>query len=142
MRPKATPIAAGAPLTVRPYREADCAAWSEFVERCPEATFFHQIQWREIIEDVFCHRTHYLVAERGGQLSGVLPLAQVKSLLFGHSLISLPFAVYGGAAASEDVSGRHCTARRPNSRGNSESTISNCEIAPSASLSGRGRIST
>jgi len=29
-----------------------------------------------------------------------LPLAHVKSLLFGHSLVSLPFAVYGGAAAS------------------------------------------
>jgi FemAB-related protein (PEP-CTERM system-associated) len=29
-----------------------------------------------------------------------LPLAEVKSLLFGHSLVSLPFAVYGGVAAS------------------------------------------
>jgi hypothetical protein len=31
---------------------------------------------------------------------GVLPLAQVKSLLFGNSLVSLPFAVYGGVAAT------------------------------------------
>jgi FemAB-related protein (PEP-CTERM system-associated) len=30
----------------------------------------------------------------------VLPLAQVKSLLFGNSLVSLPFAVYGGVAAA------------------------------------------
>jgi FemAB-related protein (PEP-CTERM system-associated) len=29
----------------------------------------------------------------------VLPLAEVKSLLFGHALVSLPFAVYGGVAA-------------------------------------------
>jgi FemAB-related protein (PEP-CTERM system-associated) len=36
-------------------------------------------------------------------LSGILPLAQVKSLLFGHSLVSLPFAVYGGAAAGDDT---------------------------------------
>lgn len=30
---------------------------------------------------------------------GILPLAHVKSILFGNSLISLPFAVYGGVAA-------------------------------------------
>ncbi len=90
------PIAATAPLTVRPYQEADRAAWSSFVETCPEATFFHQIEWRGLIEGVFRHRTHYLVAERGGRLSGVLPLAQIESVLFGRSLVSLPFAVYGG----------------------------------------------
>ncbi len=50
---------------------------------CPEATFFHRIEWRDLIEDVFRHRTHYLVAERGGAVVGVLPLARVKSLLFG-----------------------------------------------------------
>jgi FemAB-related protein (PEP-CTERM system-associated) len=32
---------------------------------------------------------------------GVLPLAQVKSRLFGHSLVSLPFCVYGGVAAAD-----------------------------------------
>jgi FemAB-related protein (PEP-CTERM system-associated) len=99
-----SPIAASAPLTARPYREADRAAWSSFVDACPEATFFHQIQWRDIIEDVFGHRTHYLVAERRGELSGVLPLAQINSLLFGRALVSLPFAVYGGAAAADDAS--------------------------------------
>jgi len=34
--------------------------------------------------------------------SGVLPLVEMRSLLFGHSLVSLPFAVYGGVA-SEDA---------------------------------------
>jgi FemAB-related protein (PEP-CTERM system-associated) len=32
----------------------------------------------------------------------VLPLAELKSLLFGHSLVSLPFCVYGGVAATTD----------------------------------------
>jgi FemAB-related protein (PEP-CTERM system-associated) len=104
VRPDDAPIAAGAPLTVRPYREGDRAAWASFAVGCPEATFFHRIEWRDVIEDVFRHRTHYLVAERGGALTGILPLAQVKSWLFGHSLVSLPFAVYGGAAASDDAS--------------------------------------
>ena len=56
---------------------------------------------REIIESVFRHRTHYLVARRNGEVCGVLPLAEIRSRLFGHSLVSLPFAVYGGPAADD-----------------------------------------
>jgi FemAB-related protein (PEP-CTERM system-associated) len=104
VRPDDAPIAASAALTVRLFREGDRAAWTAFVQRCPEATFFHRIEWRDIIERVFRHRTHYLLAERAGEVSGVLPLAQVKSLLFGHALVSLPFAVYGGAAAQDEAS--------------------------------------
>ena len=104
MTPGQAAVDANRPLTVRPYREGDRAAWAAFAEASPEATFFHRIEWRDLIEDVFHHRTHYLVAERGGRLSGVLPLAQVRSRLFGHSLVSLPFAVYGGAAADDEAS--------------------------------------
>jgi FemAB-related protein (PEP-CTERM system-associated) len=90
-----------AALSVRPYREPDREAWERFVATCPEATFFHRIEWRELLADVFGHRTHYLVAERDGRLVAVLPLAEVKSVLFGHALVSLPFAERAGVAASD-----------------------------------------
>ena len=93
-------------VSVRPFAAADAAAWDEFVQRCPEATFFHRIGWRGIIEDVFRHRTHYLVAERPGAIAGVLPLAEVRSRLFGHGLVSLPFGVYGGPASTDAEAGR------------------------------------
>lgn len=96
--------ALAAPVSVRAFRDGDAAAWDAFARGCPQASFFHRIGWREILEDVFRHRTHYLLAERGGAITGVLPLAEVKSRLFGHALVSLPFAVYGGAAASDDAS--------------------------------------
>lgn len=92
---------ADAALSVRPYRDADRDRWERYVDACPQATFFHRIGWRDIIGDVFRHRTHYLLAERGDRIVGVLPLAQVRSRLFGHSLVSLPFAVYGGAASDD-----------------------------------------
>jgi len=85
-------------ITVRAYAAADRERWSAFVERCSEATFFHRIEWKDVIEQAFRHRTHYLMAERAGEIVGVLPLAEVKTLLFGHSLVSLPFCVYGGSA--------------------------------------------
>ena len=33
----------------------------------------------------------------------MLPLAEVRSRLFGHALVSLPFCVYGGIATAEDA---------------------------------------
>jgi FemAB-related protein (PEP-CTERM system-associated) len=104
MNERAAFLAAEAPPTVRPFGDGDRAAWAAFVAASPEATFFHRIEWRDLIEDVFRHRCHYLTAWRGEALAGVLPLAQVQSRLFGHALVSLPFAVYGGAAASDEES--------------------------------------
>ncbi|MDD3352538.1 FemAB family XrtA/PEP-CTERM system-associated protein [Zoogloea sp.] len=89
------------PIDVRPCGPADAARWNQFVLSCPDASFFHRIEWRGIMEEVFRHRTHYLLAERAGEIVAVLPLVEVKSRLFGHSLSSLPFAAYGGVAGSD-----------------------------------------
>ena len=79
------------------------ARWERFVLDCPSATFFHRAAWQDVIAEVFRHPTHYLYAEVDGQITGVLPLAHVKSLLFGNALVSLPFAVYGGVAADSEA---------------------------------------
>ncbi|TNY05327.1 peptidoglycan bridge formation protein FemAB, partial [Escherichia coli] len=71
------------------------ARWDDFVLACPQATFFHRSGWQRVIASVFGHRCYFLYAERDGVIEGVLPLAEIKSRLFGHSLTSLPFAVYG-----------------------------------------------
>ena len=82
-------------------KDAACASsWDAFVYGCPEATFFHRAGWQKILRQVFRHDTHYLFAQLDGRIEGVLPLAHVNSLLFGNALVSLPFAVYGGVAAS------------------------------------------
>ncbi len=99
--PSLTSLAAQAPVSVRPVRDGDAAAWDAFARACPDATFFHRFGWRTILDDVFRHRTHYLLAERAGVIAGVLPLAQIRSRLFGHALTSLPFAVYGGVASAD-----------------------------------------
>ena len=75
------------------------ARWDAFVMACPTATFFHRAGWQRVLHRVFGHPTHFLYAEVDGRIQGVLPLAQVKSMLFGNALVSLPFAVYGGVAA-------------------------------------------
>jgi FemAB-related protein (PEP-CTERM system-associated) len=91
-----------APLTVRTLDAAEAVRWDAFVDQCPEATFFHRAGWCRVLEDVLGHRTRYLYAESGGVLEGVLPLGHVKSRLFGNALISTPFCVYGGVAATTE----------------------------------------
>jgi FemAB-related protein (PEP-CTERM system-associated) len=85
-----------------PSDAATAARWDAFVFACPQATFFHRSAWQSVLGAAFRHDTYFLYAERQGQIVGVLPLAHVKSLLFGNALVSLPFAVYGGVAASDD----------------------------------------
>ncbi|RPI13891.1 MAG: FemAB family PEP-CTERM system-associated protein [Lysobacterales bacterium] len=86
---------------VRPCAASDLEAWNAFVLERPDGTFFHRAEWQQVLARAFGHRTHYLLAERDGAVSGVLPLAEVKSRLFGHALVSTPFCVYGGIVASD-----------------------------------------
>ncbi len=78
------------------------SSWDDYVRGNPVGTFFHLSAWRQVLERAFGHRTHYLLAEAAGQIVGVLPLAEVRSLLFGHTLVSTPFCVYGGIVADDE----------------------------------------
>jgi hypothetical protein len=91
----------GTEITVSTLTPDYRVQWDEFVDRCPDATFFHRAGWQEVIEEAFGHRTHYLFAERNGRIAGVLPLGHIKSRLFGNALISTPFSVYGGIATQD-----------------------------------------
>jgi FemAB-related protein (PEP-CTERM system-associated) len=83
---------------------ATAARWDAFVQGCPQATFFHRAGWQRVLGGVFGHDTHYLFAVEGNCIRGVLPLAHVRSVLFGNALSSLPFAAYGGVAAEDEAS--------------------------------------
>ncbi len=86
-------------IGVRRLAPHEHGRWDAFVAAHPGASFFHRAGWATVLERAFGHRAHYLVAERDGELVGVLPLGEVKSRLFGHALISVPFCVEGGALA-------------------------------------------
>lgn len=82
--------------------EGEAAAWDAFVRAQADWTHFHLIGWRDVLAGVFRHECIYLAARReaggggGGDLTGVLPLVRVRSALFGHFLVSMPFLNYGG----------------------------------------------
>jgi len=92
-------------VEIREFSDADLERWNRFVESRADGTFFHLAEWRQVIEGAFGHRTHYLYAERDGEIAAVLPLVHVRSRLFGNALSSTPFCVYGGILASDRQAG-------------------------------------
>ena len=91
------------PLTIKLMQPIDRARWDAFVDACPDATFFHRAGWQRVIEQSFGQKTWFYYAEQNGQIQGVLPLSEVNSRLFGHSLGAMHFCVYGGVAAISDA---------------------------------------
>lgn len=89
-------------VTINEMQSADEVRWDQFVTDHPDATFFHRAGWKTVIENAFGHKTHFLYAESNGEIQGILPLAEVNSFLFGHSLSALPFCVYGGVVAIDN----------------------------------------
>ena len=78
--------------------------WDAFARLSPGFTHFHSYGWRAVMERVFRHECVYLAAyDDAGALAGVLPLVRVKSFLFGHYLVSMPFLNYGGPLGSDDA---------------------------------------
>jgi FemAB-related protein (PEP-CTERM system-associated) len=80
-------------------RSSDGGAWESYVDARGDAAGYHSWHWRQVFAGAFGHEPVYLIAREGGLITGVLPMVQIKSLLFGRTLTSLPFLNYGGVMA-------------------------------------------
>jgi serine/alanine adding enzyme len=58
--------------------------------------------WLPIMREAFGHKVMLIQAREGEQILGALPLALVKSALFGRFLVSLPYVNCAGVDASSD----------------------------------------
>ncbi|MDE2437708.1 MAG: FemAB family PEP-CTERM system-associated protein [Sphingomonadales bacterium] len=72
-----------------------------FVAEHPDGTAFHRPIWLTATARGTGNIAHALVAERGGELVGYLPLLEVRSPLFGRVLASSGFGVGGGVLATD-----------------------------------------
>ncbi|HEY5997789.1 MAG TPA: FemAB family XrtA/PEP-CTERM system-associated protein [bacterium] len=88
-------------MEVRAAVADDAERWDCYVDGSPAAAAYHRFGWKGVVERSFGHRTHYLLAESGGGVAGVLPLVRLKSRLFGNFLVSMPFVTYGGVCADD-----------------------------------------
>lgn len=71
--------------------------WDSFVFAAEGGTACHLHGWRTVLEAVFGHECLFLAARAAdGGLAGLLPLVRVRSIVFGHYLVSMPFLNAGG----------------------------------------------
>jgi len=90
-------------LVVAPH-DGPPDAWDAFVRVQWGWTHFHLHGWKRVMESVFGHECPYLAAcDAFGALRGVLPLVRVRSVLFGHYLVSMPFLNYGGPLGDDEA---------------------------------------
>jgi FemAB-related protein (PEP-CTERM system-associated) len=115
-------------MQIRLYKPSDRSAWDNYVAKHADGTFFHLSGWKEVVEKSFGHKAYYLMAIQRPdsniqytassiqysessiqhpassiqKIVGLFPLFSIKSILFGRSMISLPFATYGGILADSD----------------------------------------
>jgi len=73
--------------------------WQAYVDSVPGASQYLALDWREISQRTFGHRSWYLMARDSGRVRGVLPIVEMQSSLFGHFFVSLPFLDSGGILA-------------------------------------------
>lgn len=86
-------------LNIRLADNNDLALWDNYVLNHPGGSLFHLTAWKKTIEKTFGHSSSYLIAEEHNKICGIFPIFEIKSLLFGHSFISVPFAEIGGPLA-------------------------------------------
>jgi len=78
--------------------------WNRFVRTRTGWTHSHLWEWRSVMERVFGHRCIYLASrDERGCLVGILPLVRVRSRVFGHYLVSMPFLNYGGPLGTDEA---------------------------------------
>lgn len=75
------------------HDELTCGAWDDGS---------YDPRWLGVVCKAFDHRAFCIVVRQGQQSIGVLPLALVKSLVFGRYLVSLPYVNSAGVMAKND----------------------------------------
>jgi FemAB-related protein (PEP-CTERM system-associated) len=99
-------LAAQREPTVRTYTRGNLAdrlpALTAYVAAGQRVPLSRHPGWLSVLERGLGHTPIALEATREERIVGVLPLAYVRSLLFGRFLVSLPYLNYGGAVADDD----------------------------------------
>lgn len=88
-------------LEVRRATRDDAPAIEAWAVTAGRASFFHRPAWTRAVEAQFRHEDRSLVALRGGDVVGALPLSMCRGLRGGRDLVSTPYGVYGGPAGDD-----------------------------------------
>jgi FemAB-related protein (PEP-CTERM system-associated) len=81
-------------------------ALEEYVSRGKHVPLGRSPRWLGVLARGLGHTPYALEAAEGGRTRGLLPLAHVRSVLFGRFLVSLPYLNSNGVVADDDEAAR------------------------------------
>jgi FemAB-related protein (PEP-CTERM system-associated) len=114
--------------------------WDAFMATVPESTACHLAGWDRALSDVLGNEVVRLVAVDGdGRTAAALPLARVRSRIFGDYLVSMPFLNDGGPVG--DPAGRRRLAEAARERARTAG-VDLLEIRSRQPVSGEGLVRT
>jgi len=92
-------------IEVRLADNTDQERWDHYVAQHADASPYLRFAWGHAVEAAYAHKPYYFMAQKEGEIVGVMPLVHMKSLLgTTHQLVSLPFCDLGGVLAnSQDI---------------------------------------
>ncbi len=88
-------------LTIHSLTPDTFGEWGGYCAAHADATLFHELGWKRAVERAFGHRSIYLLARRADRVVGILPLFEIRSVIGGRFLLSVPYATYGGIVADD-----------------------------------------
>lgn len=98
--------AAGPPANVARVTLRDAAGLAridEFVRDHPEGQLFQRPAWLQAVARGCGQDGFYLIAEQRGRLAGLVPVTDMRSIMFGRALVSSGFGIGGGILGEPDV---------------------------------------
>ncbi|MGH7171130.1 MAG: hypothetical protein ACRELG_12700, partial [Gemmataceae bacterium] len=95
------------PIAVQVHQSHDLAGQmsrlDSYVRRGGQVPLSRHPLWLTVLEQGLGHTPYCLEAVQDGETRGILPLAYVRSLLFGRFLVGLPYLNYGGVLADDEA---------------------------------------
>ena len=84
-------------ILIEKIQDSEKELWDKFVLTSEKSTFFHQIGWKNVVENSYGVSSYYLIAKKNDEITGILPFFNID-----NRLVSLPFAPYGGPLAQDE----------------------------------------
>jgi FemAB-related protein (PEP-CTERM system-associated) len=88
---------------IEKFQERSSTSYASFLDGCPKANYCHDPAWLTVFREAYGKEGFILLWRdpADGSIQGSAPACSLNSLLFGRSLVCLPFLDYGGIAARD-----------------------------------------
>ena len=81
--------------------ESKREAWESFINEQPKAIAWQSFKWFDVLKKHYNIDLYPIVAYKGNEIKGILPLYNLKKSHKKNLLMSVPFAVAGGIVSSD-----------------------------------------